>query len=142
MFPEESKIKIETLAKTLWGEARGEGADGLIGVGCVIRNRVNDPAWWGDDYLSVCLKSGQFSCWTQEKAALDALNVNKDIEGKQCMWVAIGIIYNFVYDITREADHYIARWMIDKGVAPKWAKTNKPVMAVGHHLFYKLGPQG
>jgi N-acetylmuramoyl-L-alanine amidase len=140
--PPGSRQKMEIVAKTLWGEARGEPADGQVGVACVIRNRVNDPSWWGKSFEEVCLKSGQFSCWTEEKAQMDALNVYKDSEGRQCLWIAIGVVYNYVLDVTRGADHYLARWMIDKGMAPPWATKNKPIIQIGNHLFYKLGPQG
>ena len=40
----------DILARTLWGEARGEGLAGQIAVACTIRNRVEDgraKSWWG-----------------------------------------------------------------------------------------------
>ena len=39
----------EVFAKTLWGEARGEGIIGMLAVACVIKNRINRPGWWGND---------------------------------------------------------------------------------------------
>lgn len=140
LVPECSHEKMVVMAKTIWGEARGESAEGQIGVACVIRNRVNDPAWWGDNYLDVCLKSGQFSCWKEEKEVMDALDVFRDVEGRQCLWISIGTIYNFIHDVTAGADHYLAKWMIDKGSAPAWATKHNPVKQIGGHLFYKLGP--
>ncbi len=142
MVPLESQEKVIIVAKTLWGEARGESSDGLIGVGCVIRNRVFNPAWWGNTYEDVCLKSGQFSCWTEEAEAMKFLDVKKDPQGRECAWVAIGVIYNCLMDLTKGADHYLAKWMLDKGVAPKWAVIHQPVAVIGHHAFYKIGPQG
>jgi len=47
------------LARTLWGEARGESLAGQVAVACVIRNRVNDAkdrSWWGEGYAGVCLE--------------------------------------------------------------------------------------
>ena len=46
-----SKI-IETLAKTIYGEARGECEQGRIAIACVIMNRVEKSnkqknPWWG-----------------------------------------------------------------------------------------------
>ena len=29
----------------------------------VIRNRADNPRWWGNDITDVCLKKYQFSCW-------------------------------------------------------------------------------
>lgn len=40
----------DVLARTLWGEARGEGLAGQIAVAWTIRNRVNDgktKSCWG-----------------------------------------------------------------------------------------------
>jgi hypothetical protein len=50
------------LALTLYGEARGEPIEGIIAVGCVIRNRVNDTKKrWPNTYRGVCLQPWQFS---------------------------------------------------------------------------------
>ena len=58
----------DILARTLWGEARGEGAAGQIAVAWTIRNRVFDGktnSWWGEGYAGVCQKPYQFSCWNK-----------------------------------------------------------------------------
>jgi spore germination cell wall hydrolase CwlJ-like protein len=47
----------DILARTLWGEARGETLAGQIAVAWTIRNRVNDgkdKSWWGEGYAGVC----------------------------------------------------------------------------------------
>jgi spore germination cell wall hydrolase CwlJ-like protein len=41
----------DILARTLWGEARGEGTAGQIAVAWTIHNRVFDGktnSWWGE----------------------------------------------------------------------------------------------
>ena len=58
----------DILARTLWGEARGESLAGQIAVAWTIRNRVNDgkaKSWWGEGYAGVCQKPYQFSCWNK-----------------------------------------------------------------------------
>lgn len=58
----------DILARTLWGEARGEGLAGQIAVAWTIRNRVNDlktGPWRGEGYSGVCQKPYQFSCWNR-----------------------------------------------------------------------------
>ena len=58
----------DILARTLWGEARGESLAGQIAVAWTIRNRVKDgkdKSWWGEGYASVCQKPYQFSCWNR-----------------------------------------------------------------------------
>src|SRR5258708_99434 len=54
---------LEIVARTVWGEARGEGVDGWVAVASVIKNRAAHPGWWGRDFKSVCLKRAQFSSW-------------------------------------------------------------------------------
>ncbi|HJN44307.1 MAG TPA: cell wall hydrolase [Vicinamibacterales bacterium] len=51
------------VAPTIWGEARGERIEGLISVGCVVRNRVRHPRRWSRDWRRVCHQRWQFSCW-------------------------------------------------------------------------------
>ncbi len=58
----------DILARTLWGEARGEGTAGQIAVARTIRNRVFDGktnSWWGEGYAGECQKPYQFSCWNK-----------------------------------------------------------------------------
>lgn len=43
----------DILAHTLWGEARGDGADGQVAVAWTTRNRLNDGktnSCWGEGY--------------------------------------------------------------------------------------------
>ena len=53
--------QTEIFAKTLYGEARGEGLKGIEAVACVIVNRLKKPCWWGHTIQEVCLKPAQFS---------------------------------------------------------------------------------
>jgi len=131
---------ILLVAKTIFGEAEGEPVEGQIGVGCVIRNRALHPGrdWWGDTYEDVVLKKGQFSCWTERTKRLETVDLFTDVVGRQCLWIAAGIIHQYIRDITNGANHYIAKWMIAKGVAPKWAAQSSPVAVIKNHIFYKL----
>jgi len=131
---------ILLIAKTIFGEAEGEPVEGQIGGGGVIRNRALDPGkdWWGDTYEEVILKKGQFSCWTERTERLEKIDLFTDLAGRQCLWIAAGIYYQYIRDITGGANHYLAKWMLDKGVAPKWARQNKPIAAIKNHVFFKL----
>jgi spore germination cell wall hydrolase CwlJ-like protein len=51
------------LSRTIWGEARGEGRQGMLHVGSVILNRVNSGRW-GSSIKAVVLARHQFSVWT------------------------------------------------------------------------------
>ena len=52
---------IDILARTLWGEARGETLSGKEAVACVILNRLKKTNakglfWWGNTLEEICLK--------------------------------------------------------------------------------------
>ncbi len=49
------------LAMCIFGEARGEGDEGKLAVGCVVRNRVNSEGRYGVGFPGVILKPWQFS---------------------------------------------------------------------------------
>lgn len=59
-------VNIETVARTLYGEARGQGLLDQLGVLAVIRERAMRPGWWGRTWEGVCRHPWQFSCWHGE----------------------------------------------------------------------------
>ena len=52
---------IEYMAKTVWGEARGEDKEGRIAVAYVNLNRKNKLGWMDKAIKDVCLKKCQYS---------------------------------------------------------------------------------
>lgn len=50
------------LSRTIWGEARGEGRQGMLHVGSVILNRV-ESGRWQRSIKSVVLAPSQFTTW-------------------------------------------------------------------------------
>ena len=63
-----SSDAVDTLARTLWGEARGESVRAMEAVAAVVMNRVRRARdhggwWWGGDVAAVCRLPGQFPCW-------------------------------------------------------------------------------
>lgn len=50
------------LSRTMWGEARGEGRNGMLHVGSVVLNRV-DRGTWGRSIKNVVLSPNQFYVW-------------------------------------------------------------------------------
>ena len=59
---------IDTLARTLVGEARGTSLLDMLGVAAVVRERVLRPGWWSQplhSWQSVCRARYQFSCWNE-----------------------------------------------------------------------------
>lgn len=57
---------IDILARTIYGEARGEKTAGKKAVACVIMNRYKAKKWFsGKTIAETCQKPWQFSCWNK-----------------------------------------------------------------------------
>lgn len=128
---------VEVVARTLWGEARGEGLRGMQAVANVIANRVANPRWWGKDWISVCRKAYQFSCWNETDPNRQLL-LNVDETDKRfaiAMRIARNAIDGRLPDLTKGSDHYYARSMRKP---PTWAAGRDARARIGNHLFYRL----
>jgi hypothetical protein len=146
---------VQILALTLFGEARSEPVEGIVAVGCVIRNRVTADLggdrkrdWWGEGYRGVCLAPYQFSMWHRFPGT-DGADRNYDqvlvttqrmANGEQiggvmdeCLWVATGISANAIRDRARGCTHYHSVRLLPR---PVWARAHAPLLQVGGHLFY------
>lgn len=55
---------IDILARTIYGEARGEKTIGKKAIACVVLNRYKSGKWFaGKTIAETCQKKYQFSCW-------------------------------------------------------------------------------
>ena len=135
-----SNEQLEIVAKTIYGEARGEyvkyGVHSLIAIANVIRNRYVDSF---DDLevCDICLKPKQFSCWNKKDPNYEILQkVNpKDKVFSYCLYIAENVLNGSIGDVTNGANHYYSSLM--KKV-PYWAEGKNPVAKIGHHIFFKL----
>jgi len=127
--------ELDTMARTLYGEARSEKLMGLVAVGWVIRNRVILGGWWGDTIDEVCLKPAQFSCWnTQDPNRQKILVASQAAPSfRRCYAVAVLVLLGEYEDPTHGATHYYAPATVD----PKWAKSMKVTVEIGNHRFLK-----
>lgn len=124
-----------TVARTVWGEARGEPWIGIVAVAWVIKNRADRPGWWGHDLESVCLKSKQFSCWDDQPAIVDQTPRTMPISYA----AACAMINGDEPDPTDGATHYhtirrpswAAQW------PPTWAASLTETARIGGHVFYR-----
>lgn len=134
----------DVLARTIYGEARGEyyrpdgGLPALIAVANVIKNRVIGSNRFGKTYQDVCRKPYQFSCWNVRDP--NYLVVSRIQKGEDrifdiCLDVAENVLAAKWPDITRGANHYHASWM---KTYPAWAIGRAPDFRCGQHMFYKL----
>lgn len=127
---------LETLARTLWGEARGEPLSGIRAVAAVVMNRATHPTvrWWGTDVISVCRAGKQFSCWNGNDPNLPQLLAidESDDKFRLCTGVARDALQDRL-QIERllRATHYH-----NKKVAPDWARGKVPCADIRNHLFY------
>ena len=133
------------LARTLYGEARGEfdaegkGDKAVEAVANVILNRVEKKFRGRSTVRDVCLHAKQFSCWNgNDVNRRKIMNLVKgaDSEFDRCLAVATRAIRGEFPDHTKGALHYFAR-RIPK---PPWVLASpdaKVTLTIGGHVFYK-----
>lgn len=133
---------IDILARTLYGEARGEyrgqvGIASLIAVGNVVMNRLSAGGWYGSTIQEVCQKPWQFSCWNQGDSNLSIItqDIIDDPVFSVCREVATKVSNGQWPDLTQGSNHYHASTM---PLFPKWAKGVRPKVFIGKHIFYQL----
>lgn len=127
----------QILARTVWGEARGEGAAGMQAIANVVRNRANSGiTWWGNDIRSCCLKPWQFSCWNKnDPNRPKLLSVTEDDpQFAQCLDFARSAAAGQISDNTNGATSYYDARM---PTPPVWSVGKEPCAIIGHHRFYK-----
>ena len=122
---------IEILAKTIFGEARGESRKGQIAVACCIINRFKSKKWFSSKTISgVCQKPWQFSCWNKNDPNSQKIaNLTFPTYSKYFSVIKEAELE----DITNGATHYYAPKLIK---CPKWAVGKKPCAEIEGHLFF------
>ena len=131
-------LATDILAKTIYGEARGEPLSGQEAVASVIMNRVaysqkKGGYWWGNDVASVCQKPQQFSCWNTDDANYRIIiraNESDPIYAT-CKRIAKRAMAGVLEDRTYGATHYH-----NKKVRPRWSIGKIPCQDIGNHFFY------
>ncbi len=149
------------LSMTLWGEARGEGLEGMQAVANVILNRARKPLdhWWfhktyvkqpiRDRVKALLLKQWQFSIFNLEDPNRKKILVPWKYDSRK-IWtsakmVAAGALDGLLEDNTHGADHYHSYPRNRLDLWPSWAKINgeepkPPASRVGAFHFYQLEP--
>lgn len=141
---------LDTFARTIWGEARGEGNAGMEAVANVIMNRVNTdigndnkPDWWGEGIEGVCRQPQQFSCWNPGDpnfALLGKVRAQDYGSFAAAIDIARRAMKNELPDKTGSATHYhtIKPPRPDMRWPPKWADGHTPTATIGRQVFYRL----
>lgn len=128
---------VDLLARTLYGEARGEGIDGMQAIAWVVVNRVRRGApRFPDTIAGVVKQKHQFTCWspTDVNSKLCASVSEADPIFALCLFAAASVLSGQVRDMIAGADHYHATWMKPY---PAWAVRMTVTAKIGHHVFYK-----
>jgi N-acetylmuramoyl-L-alanine amidase len=135
----------DIVARTLFGEARGEGKQGMLAVACVIVNRAIIAADYMDKYdrphplfgdgslASTCKTPLQFSCWNADdanRALIEKVNFS-DPSFLVATDIARQAEDDELDDVTSNATHYKR-----VGTPAKWAEGKVPCYTCGHQEFY------
>jgi spore germination cell wall hydrolase CwlJ-like protein len=131
-------VDAHWMALTMWGEARGQGEEGMRAVGHVIRNR-REAKKYGDYVTDTVSQAFQFSAWNKgdpNRAAMLAIeDLPKDGEGYR-QWLeakrlAAEIMSGRSADPTGGALFYHTT-----AVQPKWSEGLTSATQIGDHLFF------
>lgn len=129
------------VAKTLWGEARGEGERGMRAVAAVIEHRRAIRHRNCISAADVCLSFRQFSCWNSgdpNRASMEHVTLKPDARYRMALDIAGELISGRLFlqspDETNGATHYIASALRTR---PSWLHGKAPCAVIGRHEFYK-----
>ena len=125
---------VHILARTIYGEARGEGREGQVAVGNVIMNRMKDRRW-PKTVAAVCLEPYQFSCWLARDPNRAKIIAVSDDDLAPFYSLATRIMAGLDEDPTHGSNHYHAA---NLKPPPSWADADKGTVRIGSHLFFKL----
>jgi len=148
MLPDNTLFEKLTTAQLLglliYGEARGEPVEGQIAVACVVRNRMTKS---GKPWHEVMLAPKQFSCFNlgdPNRERLIEIAVHKGIDPAaadkallQCLWIARGIVDNYLIDNTDRANHFCAVHLYESK-PPTWATPAVATVRYSGHQFFRL----
>lgn len=130
-------IDVDAIAKTVWGEARGESAAGQMAVVHVILNRTKTGRW-GERPNTVCTAPKQFSCWNANdpnSRVLSGLDFTRESYAETVKLV-LSCLSGKYADPTNGATHYFNPEVAD----PSWAKEAELCGIIGRHHFYRNVP--
>jgi spore germination cell wall hydrolase CwlJ-like protein len=138
------------LARTLFGEARGEEPLGQIAVAWVIVNRAlraqkfaatyhaRHPLFGDGTITSACQceHNGihQFSCWNTFDAGYRTMMAANAQALASMAAVAEKVLAGYVQNPIGNCTHYFNPHAVAK--TPPWAVGKTPFAAIGHHLFF------
>lgn len=127
----------DTLIRTVLGEARGEGLDGMAAVAQVIQNRANSGQYPSDP-SEVALQPYQFSTWNSGEGGNNPQQFSPNSNAyQQAAQVIDSVFSGQVPDRTNGALFYHT-----PQVSPNWANSvnRYGTTQLGNHIFYNGRP--
>lgn len=140
---------IDIVARTLWGEARGEGQTGMHAVGCVIHNRAKiakhyyaihgkrHPLFGDGGLIGVCRAPMQFSCWGRSdpnRVKLERVT-DEDSDFEVALKISRHVYAGDLEPIVGGCTHYLTDTLYNSAACPSWAKAMKLYRVLGNHVF-------
>ena len=132
----------QTIAHTLWGEARGETDQGIQAVTSVIYNRTrhylasHQSERPEEAMQAVCLSPHQFSCWSNNQFNQEGPEDCQDDQISREKWTTCDNLATQLisgqFTPTIPAINYHATYC-----HPSWADSMTFICQIGKHLFYK-----
>ena len=124
---------VDILARVIWGEAEGEGAEGMQAVGNVILNRANIK---DKNIPEVMFRKDQFSAIGDKDRFNSMINLSPDNpQYIQALEISKKLLAGELDDITNGATHFYnpntANMELD------WIKQYPVVTTIGNHTFAK-----
>lgn len=130
--------ELMLLARMVFGEARNQPFEAMIGVAYTAVNRARIGSWYGKDLHDVLLKPWQYSCFNKNdpnrKKLMNPLKYEKPEIFAKCLAVAYAVLNGFVEDPTGGATHYFSG-----NRKPGWARKMEECGKIGDFRFYKEG---
>lgn len=126
--------ELNVVARTVYGEARGEKFKGQVAIAHVIFNRVS-AAKYGIGPIGVCQRKLQFSCWNDNDPNYHALS-RTDLRDPLLRFATEAVLAALderpAYVLDR-CTHYFAESL---PAFPRWAQGKTPALVIGRHLFF------
>lgn len=139
-FTAASAQDIDTLARTIWGEARSEGRAGMQAVANVVMNRFKQAqqsrtkaSRFGATIRGVCLKARQFSAWNfgdPNRAMMQGVTLANPAF-RLAYEIAQDAVMGKLSDLTNGSDHYHT-----VSIRPDWSNGKAATKVIGSHRFY------
>lgn len=133
----------DTVALTIWGEARSLTTGGRVAVALVIAARVRDGRY-GKGWKDVCLRRLQFSCWWPQGGAENHRRLmavaervveadpevwRQDVALRECGEIADAVM------VASDATHYLTVGLYRER-PPAWTSGKRPIGTCGVHVFF------